>query len=67
MTQVIVSEEKFRKVLSDVETLITDVSSLFDQDSIVKKRILDIQSNPQIGRSEKDLDEYLKKRGVAVE
>ena len=61
------SEEKFNKVLSDVETLIEDVSSLFDQDEIARKRIAEIKTNPSIGKSEKELDAYLKKRGVEVD
>ena len=61
-----VSEEKFNKVLQDVETLIEDVAELFDQDEIVKRRIADIKANPSIGKSEKDLDNYLKKGGEKV-
>ena len=67
MGNITVSEEKFNKVLSDVETLIEDVSSLFDQDEIAKKRIAEIKSNPSIGKSEKELDSYLKQRGVKVD
>ena len=61
-----ISEEKFNKVLEDVENLIEDVADLFDQDEIAKKRIKDIQNNPSIGKSEKNLDEYLKNRGVKI-
>ena len=67
MGNIIISEEKFNKVLSDVETLIEDVSSLFDQDEIAKKRIAEIKSNTSIGKSEKELDSYLKQRGVKVD
>ena len=67
MGNITVSEEKFNKVLSDVEALIEDVSSLFDQDEIAKKRIAEIKANPSIGKSEKELDAYLKKRGVKVD
>ncbi len=62
MKQITVSQEKLNEVLKDMENLITHVSSLFDQDEIVKKRILDIQKNPSIGKSESELDSYLKKR-----
>ena len=62
MGNITVSEEKFNKVLSDVEALIEDVSSLFDQDEIAKKRIAEIKSNPSMGKSEKELDSYLAKR-----
>ena len=67
MGNITISEEKFNKVLSDVETLIEDVSSLFDQDEIAKKRIAEIKSNTSIGKSEKELDSYLKQRGVKVD
>ena len=67
MGSITISEEKFNKVLSDVETLIEDVSSLFDQDEIARKRLAEIKANPPIGKSEKELDDYLKKRGVNVD
>ena len=66
MATITISEEKLNKVLADVETLLEDVSSLLDQDAIAKKRISEIKANPSIGISEKDLDDYLKKRGVKV-
>ncbi len=62
-----ISEEKFNKVIDDVETLINDVVDLFDQDEIAKKRLAEIASNPSIGKSENDLDSYLKKRGVNID
>jgi len=34
---------------------------------IIKKRIRDVRLNSYIGKSEKDLDEYLKKRGVKID
>ncbi|MBI2655397.1 hypothetical protein HYX06_03165 [Candidatus Woesearchaeota archaeon] len=67
MANLNVSEEKFNKVLADVETLIEDVSDLFDQDEIAKERISDIEKNPSIGKSEKELEDYLKQRGVKVD
>ena len=66
MANITISEEKFNKVLEDVENLIVDVADLFDQDEIAKKRIKDIQNNPSIGKSEKDLDEYIKRRGLSI-
>ena len=62
-----ISEEKLSKVLHDVETLIIDVSELVDQDLIAERRLAEIKQNPSIGKSEKELDEYLKKRGVKIE
>lgn len=67
MTNISISEEKFNKVLADVEALIEDVSDLFDQDEIAKKRIMDIEENPSIGKSEQELDDYLKQRGVKID
>ena len=67
MATMTISEEKFNKVIADVENLIEDVADLFDHDEIAKKRIKDIKADPSIGKSEKELDDYLKKRGVKVE
>lgn len=67
MANISISEEKFNKVLADVGALIEDVSDLFDQDEIAKKRITDIEENPSIGKSEKELDDYLKQRGVKID
>ena len=64
MGNITVSEEKFNKVLSDVETLIEDVSSLFDQDEIARKRIAEIKANPSIGKSEKELDAYFTRKRI---
>jgi len=67
MTTITISEEKFNKVLADVENLIDHVADLLDQDEIAKKRIAEIKSNPSIGKSEKELNDYLKKRGVKID
>ena len=67
MAQITVSQDKLEKVLTDMEVLINDVASLFDQDKTVKKRIADIKSNPSIGRSEEELNKYLKNRGIKGE
>jgi len=67
MATISVSEEKFNKVMADVETLIEDVSVLFDQDEIAKRRLQDVKKNPSIGKSERELDDYLKKRGVKID
>ncbi|MBU4266917.1 MAG: hypothetical protein L6243_03770 [Candidatus Altiarchaeales archaeon] len=67
MGTITLSEDRFRKVLADVETLVEDVTSLVNQDDVVKKRIAEIKANPSIGRSEEELDEYLKRRGVKID
>ena len=67
MAEITISEEKFNKVMADVENLIEDVADLFSQDEIAKKRIADIEANPSIGKSEEELDEYLRKRGIKID
>jgi hypothetical protein len=66
MATIAVSEDKLNKVLADVETLIEDVASLVNQDDVAKKRLNEIQVDPSIGKSEQELDDYLKKRGVEI-
>ena len=67
MATITISEEKFDKILADVELLIEDVSSLLNQDEIAKKRMQEIKTNPSIAKSEKELNTYLKKRGIKIE
>ncbi|MBI2575376.1 hypothetical protein HYV82_05825 [Candidatus Woesearchaeota archaeon] len=67
MAQITVSKEQFSKILSDVETLIEDVTVIVEQDAIAKKRLAEVKANPLIGKSENELNDYLKKRGVQVE
>ena len=62
-----ISEEKFNKVISDVEILIEDLTSIFNQDEILRKRLDDIKKDSSIGKSEKELDSYLKKRGIKID
>jgi hypothetical protein len=61
-----ISETRFKKVLSDFEVLLEDVTALVHRDDIVKQRIADIEANSSIGRTEEELDEYLKRRGVKI-
>jgi len=67
MNTITLSEDRFRKVLADVEVLVEDVTALINQDDIVKKRIAEIKANPSIGRTEEELDEYLRRRGVEID
>ncbi|HLC84554.1 MAG TPA: hypothetical protein VJH22_02060 [Candidatus Nanoarchaeia archaeon] len=67
MGNITISEEKFNKVLSDVETLIQDVAELLSQDDVGKQRRAEILQNPSLGKSEKELDDYLRKRGLALD
>ncbi len=66
MATVTISEDKLQKVLHDVEVLIEDVASLVNQDKTANQRLAEIKANPSIGKSEKDLDDYLKKRGIKI-
>jgi len=65
METVTISKEAFTKILFDVEALVSDVEIALDAD--VQKRMADIKKNPSIGKTEKDLDNYLRKRGVKVD
>ena len=56
------SKDRFRKVLTDFEILLEDVTELVNRDDLVRQRIADIKTNPAIGKTEEDLDSYLKKR-----
>lgn len=64
METVTVQKEVFSKILTDVETLIDDVELALDAKVI--QRIQDIEIGKVEGRTEKDLDNYLKKRGVKI-
>ena len=67
MDTINISEDRFKKVLADVEVLVEDVTALINQDDIVRQRIADIKANPSIGKTEKELDGYLKNRGVKID
>lgn len=67
MNTITLSEEKLHKVLNDVEVLISDVTSLLDQDEIAQRRMKEIKTNPSVAKSEKELDLYLRKRGIKIE
>jgi len=66
MTTITISEELWSRVIEDVERLVEDVSALVDQDEIARQRRLDLEENPSLGKSERELDEYLRKRSVGV-
>ncbi len=42
-------------------------SIVFYMNRAAKKRMEDIQKDPSIGKSEEELDDYLRKRGVSVD
>lgn len=61
-----VKKSDFNKILSTAELLVNEVEQAFSQDEIVKSRIEDIKLNKIKGRTEQELNEYLKKRGVKI-
>ncbi len=65
METVTISKESFTKILEDVETLIDDVESAFN--TKLTSRLFDIKLNKIKGKSEEELDNYLKNRGVKIE
>lgn len=68
MDTICISKEKFGQVISDVERLVSHFEELAeDQENIVKLRLHDIKEGRIEGKSEKELDDYLKKRGVKIE
>ena len=67
METISIPKQKLGVVISDVERLISHFEDLVeDQDKIAKQRLKDIKKGRVEGKSEKELDEYLKKRGVKV-
>ena len=65
METVTIPKEIFSKILADVETLLEDMEIALN--TKVKQRINDIETKKIEGKTEKDLDSYLKKRGIKVE
>ena len=61
-----VKKTDFNKILETAEVLIDEVEQALSQDEIVKTRIEDIKTARVQGKSEQELDEYLKKRGVKI-
>lgn len=64
METVTLPKEIFTKILSDVEVLIDDVELALD--AKVRNRISDIKNAKVVGKTEKELDDYLKQRGVNI-
>ena len=68
METVSIPKDKLGQVISDMEKLVSHFEDLVeDQDETVKHRLNDIKEGKVEGKSEKELDEYLKKRGVKVD
>lgn len=68
MGDVCISRNKLGQVIADVERLITDVENLIeDQNQIVEQRLKDVKQGKIEAKTEQELDDYLKKRGVKAE
>ena len=67
MEQVQVQKEDFSDILRTIERLIDKVENILSRDEIAKSRIMDIKEGKIQGRTETELDSYLKKRGVKIE
>jgi hypothetical protein len=68
MDTIDVPKDKFGQVISDTERMITHFEELAeDQDKLVKMRLADIKEHHVQGKSEAELDSYLKKRGVKID
>jgi len=66
METITISKDKFGVVISDVEKLVSHFEDLV-QDKVVEQRLSDIKEGRVRGKSEKELDNYLRKRGVKVD
>ena len=66
METIQVKKSDFDKILNTAENLINEMEQALSQDQIVKKRINDIKTERIKGKTEKDLDNYLKIRGLKV-
>mgnify|MGYP001603799261 FL=1 len=67
METVQIKKSDFSKILSTAEILIDEVEQAFSQDEVVMKRIKDIKTGNVKGKTEQELNDYLKKRGVKIE
>ncbi|MBU4116880.1 MAG: hypothetical protein KKG94_03965 [Nanoarchaeota archaeon] len=63
MESIKVERMDFHKILNTAEILIDKVEQIF-QDEIVRNRVNDIKTGKIKGKTEKDYNEYLKKRGI---
>jgi len=67
MQTVQVGKDDFNKILNTAEVLIDEVEQALSQDDIIIRRIEDIKTGKVKGKTEKELNDYLKKRGVKIE
>lgn len=62
MENISVARNDFNKILATVEILINDVEQALSQNEIAEKRMNDVISGNVAGRSQKDYNEYLKRK-----
>lgn len=68
METITIPKSSFGKILNDVEVLIEDIEKISQaENEVIKGRIQDINTNPAIGKTEEELDEYLLKRGLKLD
>tara|TARA_Y100000310_G_scaffold48321_1_gene44790 strand:+ start:7412 stop:7717 length:306 start_codon:yes stop_codon:yes gene_type:complete len=67
MSSVTITEKELEKIKNNAEKLIKDIAKLTDQDRIAFERMKDIKNNPEMFTSEKELNDFLKKRGVKLD
>ncbi|MBD3312913.1 hypothetical protein GF345_00565 [Candidatus Woesearchaeota archaeon] len=68
METINIPKYKLGQVIADVEKLVSDVEDLAgNQDDALKHRLSDIKKGEVEGKTEKELDDYLKKRGVKID
>ena len=67
METVTLSKESFGKILVDIDVLLKDLQELeIQEDALIRKRKVEIATSPSRGKTEEELHDYLKKRGVRV-
>ena len=62
-----VNKTDFSKILETAEILIAEIEKALSQNEIVMKRVAEIKTGKIKGRTENELNEYLKKRGAKVD
>ena len=63
MEMIHVGKTDFGRILRTAEILIEDVEQVF-QDEAVKERVEDVVEGRITGKTQKDYNEYLKRRGI---
>jgi hypothetical protein len=61
-----IRKEDFSKILDTAGELLAEVEKALSQDELVKQRVTDIREGKVKGKSEKELEEYLRKRGLKI-